>query len=312
MSDHEGLTAVPGIRVGHATDRDGGTGCTVVLCEAGALAAGEVRGWAPGTRETDLLRPGMLVEQVHAVLLTGGSAFGLAATDGVVRWLEERGVGFDAGVARVPIVPAAVLFDLAVGRADARPTPEMAYAACLAATDGPVAEGRVGAGTGATVGKLLGPAGAMPGGVGTVALRLAGDVRVAALAVVNAFGDVRDPHTGRIVAGARLPDGRFLDTAAALLTWEGDLTFGRPGTSTTLVVVATDALLTRDEATRVAAQAHDGLARAVSPAHTLFDGDAVFVLSTGRGRAHPLAVAAAAAEATARAIVRAVQAAARA
>lgn len=317
MTGRKGITAVPGIRVGHATDLDALTGCTVVLCEAGAVGAVEVRGAAPGTRETDLLRPEMLVQEVHGVLLTGGSAFGLAAADGVMRYLEERRVGFDTGVAKVPIVPAAVLFDLAVGNSKRRPDANMGYAACLEASDGVVSEGQVGAGTGATVGKLLGPAGFMRGGIGSSSIDLPGGVVVGAIAAVNAFGDILDDH-GRILAGTRTPKGDFLDTARALLLWEGPIPFARtasgapgvrPGraTNTVLAVVATNAGLSKSEATRVAQLAHDGLARVVSPSHSLFDGDVIFVLSTGREHGNPLALGIAAGQTVAEAIIRAVR-----
>ncbi len=304
--ENDTITAVAPLLVGHWTEREAATGCTVVLCPEGAVASADVRGGAPGTRETDLLRPGNLVERVHAVLLTGGSAFGLAAADGVMRYLEERGIGFDAGVARVPLVPAAALFDLAVGRADVRPGPEMGYQACLAARDGPVEEGAVGAGAGATVGHLLG-AGAMRGGIGTAAVDLPGGVVVGALAAVNSFGDVRDEQSGAIIAGARAPSGEFVDTARTLMELEGEPAFGRMSTHTTLVVVATNAVLSKAEANRVAHLAQDGLARVISPAHTMFDGDIVFTLSTGGDVSNLLTLGAAAAGAVARAITRAVR-----
>jgi L-aminopeptidase/D-esterase-like protein len=234
------------------------TGCTVVLCPPGTVGSGEVRGGAPGTRETDLLAPGRLVREVHAALLTGGSAFGLAAADGVMRWLEERKLGFDTGVARVPIVPAAVLFDLGVGDRAARPGPEQGYAACQAASDGPVPEGRVGAGTGATVG-----ADHAPGGVGSAAASEDG-VTVGALAAANAFGAVVDDD-GSPIAGRVPPPG--------YAPW--------PGTNTVLGVVATDAQLSKEEAHGLASAAHDGIAVAVRPAHTMWDGDTVFALATG-------------------------------
>jgi L-aminopeptidase/D-esterase-like protein len=259
-----GLGAIDGIRAGHWSDPLARTGCTVVLCPPDTVGSGEVRGGAPGTRETDLLRPGMLVHQVDAVLLTGGSAFGLAAADGVVRWLEEQGRGFDTGVVRVPIVPAAVLFDLGVGDPSARPGPEEGYAACLAASEEPE-EGAVGAGTGATVAKLYGPARARPGGLG-MASAVEEGVTVAALAAVNAFGE--------IVA----EDGAVLAEALP-----GDDEEAHPWpTNTTIVVVATDASLTRERAHLLAVASHDGLARAVRPAHTMWDGDTVFTLATGR------------------------------
>jgi len=261
------ITRVEGITVGHWSDPVGKTGCTVILPPAGTIGSGEVRGGAPGTRETDLLRPGMLVEEVHAVLLSGGSAFGLAAADGVVRWLEERGTGFDAGVARVPIVPAAVLFDLGVGDPSARPTAESGYSACESAGV-EVEEGAVGAGTGATVAKLHGPERAIPGGIGTAALVEEG-VTVAALAAVNCYGEIT-ADDGTIVAGAA--PGEEEEPRAPFPS----------APNTTIAVVATDARLTRERAHLLAIAAHDGLARAVRPAHTMWDGDTVFTLATGR------------------------------
>jgi len=300
------ITDIFGIRVGHATDRQGGTGCTVVLCDQGAVGGVDVRGSAPGTRETDLLRPMNLVERVHAVLLTGGSAFGLAAADGVMRFLEERGVGFDVAVAKVPIVPAAVIFDLTIGSPLVRPTAEMGYAAAQAAAGGPVEEGSVGAGTGATVGKVMGPVSAMKGGVGTWAVSLAGGAIVGALVVVNAYGDVVDDHTGRILAGARDPaTGRLLNTARALVGG-GEARPG-PGTSTTLAVLATNVGLTKEQANKLAQLGHDGLARVISPAHTMYDGDTVFALSLGHARADPIVLGAAAVEAVAESVKRAVR-----
>ncbi len=260
-----GIAEVPGILVGHDTDPVGLTGCTVVLAPPGTVGSGEVRGGAPGTRETDLLRPGMLVEEVHAVLLTGGSAFGLAAADGVMRYLEERGVGFDAQVARVPIVPAAVLFDLAVGDPRARPDAESGRRACLAAA-AEVPEGSVGAGTGATVAKVRGMSGAMKGGIGTVAVR-EGDLVVGALVAVNALGEVVD-EDGSVIAGARGEPG------------EGEVAPPFP-TNTTIGVLATNARLSKERAHLLALAAHDGLERAIRPCHTIFDGDTVFTLATG-------------------------------
>ncbi|MDR5709108.1 MAG: P1 family peptidase [Armatimonadota bacterium] len=298
-----GLTEVEGIRVGHATDLAAATGCTVVLCQQGAVAGAEVRGFAPGTREVDLLRPLATVQEVHAVLLSGGSAFGLAAADGVVRYLEERGVGFETGVARVPIVPAAVIYDLALGRPDVRPGPEMGYRACEAATSGPVEEGSVGAGTGATVGKLLGPAGAMKGGVGSWSVRLAGDVVVGALMVVNAVGDVV-AEDGTILAGTRDPrTGTFVGSRSLL---ERGVGF-RPLGNTVIGVVATNARLDKIATNRLARLAHHGIGRAVSPSHTSLDGDTVFALATGTVEASYDAVAAAVPEVVAEAIRRAVR-----
>lgn len=299
------ITDVAGITVGHATDLAHLTGCTAVLCGDGAVAAGAVMGGAPGTRETDLLRPENAVERVHAILLCGGSAFGLAAADGAVRHLEERGIGFPTGAARVPIVPAAVIYDLAIGSAAVRPDAAMGAAACRAARPGPVEEGCVGAGTGATVGKLFGLRGAMKAGVGTWGIRVAGGAVVAALVVTNAFGDVIDVHTGRILAGARDPDrGEFVGTAEYLKSH--GLMRGSP-MHTTLGVVATDAALTKAEGTRLALLAHAGLARAVSPSHTSLDGDTFFVLSKGDVPADRLALQAAASEAVAEAVMRSVR-----
>jgi L-aminopeptidase/D-esterase-like protein len=251
-----------------------------------------------------------LVQLAHAVLLTGGSAYGLDAAGGVMRWLEEQGIGFDIGVGVVPIVAAAVLFDLSIGQSDLRPGLEAGYAACQAAAIGPVAEGCVGAGTGATVGKLLGPQYAVKSGVGTVSRRLAGGVTVGALAAVNAFGDVVEPATGELLAAPRRPDGQgLLNTVESL---QDDLSHTMPGfpANTTLAVVATDAALSKEGANKMAQMAHDGLAQAIRPAHTMFDGDTIFALATGR-RPKPSidlsAVGAVAASAMAEAIVRAVR-----
>jgi L-aminopeptidase/D-esterase-like protein len=303
------LTDVPGIRVGHATDLAGLTGCTVVLCEKGAVGGVDQRGGAPGTRETDLLRPTHLVQEAHAVLLAGGSAFGLAAAEGVVRYLEERGAGFEARVARVPIVPAAILFDLDLGDSQARPDAAMGYAACQAANDGPVAEGNVGAGTGASLGKVLGPGRAMKSGLGSAAIALGGGLVVGALVAVNPFGDVVDPQSGRILAGARkLRSDELADTLAVMKSLVGKMIL-RFASSTLIGVVATNARLTKEGANKVAQMAQAGVARAVRPAHTMFDGDTLFALSTGRRRADVNLVGAYAAEAVAQAVVRAVKAA---
>lgn len=263
------ITKVPGILVGHATDPVGLTGCTVVLCPPGTVGSGEVRGGAPGTRETDLLRPGMLVEEVHAVLLTGGSAFGLSAADGVMKWLEERGIGFDADVAKVPIVPAAVLFDLGVGDPNARPIPSAGYAACHDA-GGDVPEGSIGAGTGATVAKIRGLSHAMKGGVGTASVEEDGLI-VGALFAVNALGEIVDDD-GEVLVGAR---GGDEEDAAA------EPPPDPPIGNTTIGVVATNAKLSKERAHLLALAAHDGLARAIRPSHTIWDGDTVFTLATG-------------------------------
>jgi L-aminopeptidase/D-esterase-like protein len=271
------LTAVPGIAVGHAHDDDAKTGCTVVL--GPFRAAVDVRGMAAGTRQFGALSPNHLAPQVDGLLLTGGSAFGLAAADGVMSWLEERGMGLETDVARVPIVPSAVIFDLGVGGGDRRPDPQMGRAACEAASIEPVAEGRVGVGCGATVGKLFGRSGSMPAGVGSWAMGL-DEHTVAALVVVNAYGDVLDGR-GTIVAGARDPHGAFVDTAAYLR--ERGIpprTAPQPGTNTTLGVVATDIPLSRTDLAAVAGQAMNAIVRHIAPANTQFDGDLVFACST--------------------------------
>ena len=301
---HGSITDVPGIKVGHYTDLDAATGCTVVLCDQGAIAGVEVRGAAPGTRETDLLRPLHLVQQVHGVLLAGGSAFGLDAAGGVVKYLEERGHGFDTGVAQVPIVPAAVLFDLAIGDASVRPDAQAGYEACLSATSGPVEMGNVGAGTGATVGKLLGPAQAMKGGLGTASQTVGSGVVVGAVMAVNALGDIVDWRSGEIVAGAQKPEGGYLNSAQAI---KGDLAnTALAFTNTTVGVVATNARLTKEDANKVAQLAYSGYAYAIRPA-SMLDGDTLFVLSAGDRRADLSAIGAAAAEVVAEAIIRAVK-----
>jgi L-aminopeptidase/D-esterase-like protein len=304
------LVDVEGLKVGHFTDPRRPTGCTVVLCEAGAVAGVDVRGAAPGTRETDLLHPLATLEQVHAVVLSGGSAFGLAAADGVMRWLDERGIGVAVGQARVPIVPAAVLFDIWVGDGRIRPDAAAGHAACVAATTQPPAQGSVGAGAGATVGKLFGPERAMKGGIGSASLRV-GRITVAALVAVNAIGDVVDPASGRVVAGARADDGRTpLDAIAALRAGRLPAPLMQ-GMATTIGVVATDAALTKPQANKLASMAHDGLARSIVPVHTATDGDALFALATGRsGLAGQMTVLGAlAADVTARAVLNAVRAA---
>jgi L-aminopeptidase/D-esterase-like protein len=307
---HNAITDVDGIEVGHWTDLEAATGCTVVLCRQGAMGGVDVRGSAPGTRETDLLRPLNLVQLAHAVLLTGGSAYGLDAAGGVMRWLEERGIGFDVGVGVIPIVAAAVLFDLGIGQPDLRPGLEAGYAACQAAVSGPVAEGCVGAGTGATVGKLLGPQHAVKSGIGTASRRLAGGATVGALAAVNAFGDVVEPATGELLAAPRHPGGQgLLNTVESM---QGELSHTMLGfpANTTLAVVATDAAISKEGANKMAQMAHDGLAQAIRPAHTMFDGDTIFALATGR-RPKPSVdlsvVGAVAASALAEAIVRAIR-----
>ncbi len=308
---HNTITDVEGIEVGHWTNLEAATGCTVILCRQGAVGGVDVRGSAPGTRETDLLHPVKLVQRANAVLLTGGSAYGLDAASGVMRWLEERGIGLNVGVGVVPIVPAAVLFDLTVGRFDVRPGPEAGYAACQAATDGPVDEGCVGAGTGATVGSLFGPIFTTKGGLGTAARRIADQVTVGALVAVNAFGDVVDPGTGEIVAGARQPEGGgFVNTIEWLHGDWTQSTLGLFPTSTTLAVVATDAVLSKEGANKMAQMAHDGLAQSIRPVHNLFEGDTIFALATGRRKGANVnvsVVGAVAASVLAEAVLRAVR-----
>jgi len=273
----DSILDVAGIEVGSSEDQTIRTGCTVVLCKQGATVGVDVRGAAPATRETDLCRSGNLVSKVHAILLTGGSAFGLDSASGVMRFLWERGIGFDTPATRVPIVPAAAIYDLNVGRVG-WPHSEMAYQACREATSKTMSRGRVGAGTGATVGKILGPKNCTEGGLGSASERV-GSFRVGALVVVNALGDVVDPNSGKIIAGPKDPlTGNFISTEDVLL--EGTPSTSNEGQNTTLVVVATDAPLSKEQANRLASISHDGLARVIRPAHTLVDGDVVFALST--------------------------------
>lgn len=304
---HDDITDVPGLIVGHAHNAKALTGCTAILCESGAVAGMDLRGMATGTRQTDSLGVLHAVEKVHAVFLTGGSAFGLDAAAGVMSYLEERGVGLTTPFAMVPIVPTAVIFDLSLGDPHVRPTPEMAREACLAAKEGPVPQGSVGAGTGASVGKYHGIGRAMKGGLGSASLMGAGDVVVGALAVVNAFGDVIDPGTGEVLAGLRdAPDGkRPIRTSL-------ELRKGIPRQivtleNTTLVVVATNVSLSKPQATKVAQMAQVGLARTISPAHSPPDGDVVFCLSVGDSHGDLHHLGALAEEVTSLAIVRAVK-----
>lgn len=293
------------------------TGCTVVLCEGGAIGGVDQRGGAPGTRETDAMHPMHLVNEVHAVVLAGGSAFGLDSATGVVRYLEERGVGFDVRVARVPIVPAAILFDLGIGKADKRPDAEMGYQACLNASSDPPAEGNVGAGTGATVGKILGFAGAMKSGIGTASLDIGNGIIVAAIAAVNVFGDVIDPQTGQIIAGARvvqkgpLKVGKgpyFADTLHVMKSLIGRSMLGFSARENTAIgIVATNAKLNKEQINKVAQMAQDGLARTVRPAHTMLDGDTIFALATGKRNADVNIIGAFGAEVFAQAVLRAVR-----
>lgn len=301
------LTAVPGITVGHFTLTGRPTGCTVILAEAGVTAGVDVRGAAPATRETDLLSPVDLVQQIHAVVLSGGSAFGLDSASGVMKYLEEKGIGYPFGGVFVPTVPAASLFDLPVGDPKIRPNADCGYAAAKAATSDPVAEGSIGAGAGATVGKLAGLSNATKGGIGTASITTPDGLIVAALVAVNAAGDVIDPATGQVIAGARGPHNVFLD--ARRLIRAAPQPPAQPRQNTTLGVIATNARLTKTQATRVAQMAHDGFARAIYPSHTGNDGDTIFALATGDNASMTdhSRVGALAAEVMAEAIVRAVQ-----
>jgi len=303
-----GITDVQRVKVGHFTDARRPTGCTVLLFEKGATAGVDVRGAAPGTRETDLLNPVNTVQQVQAILLTGGSAFGLDAATGVVRYLEERGLGYHAGANVVPIVPAAVLFDLGVGDPRIRPNADSGYKACEAATAGKVEEGNVGAGAGATVGKMFGSKQAMKSGLGTASIHVGSTgIVVGAIVAVNSVGDVLDPATGKIIAGARNPDGSgFLGSMKQLR--EGRLAQAPAGVHTAIGVVATNAAFDKTQMNKIAQMAHDGLARSVNPVHTPNDGDTIFAVATGAVQAwgdHG-AVGALAADAMAQAVVRAV------
>jgi L-aminopeptidase/D-esterase-like protein len=306
--DAGSITDVQGVKVGHFTESRRPTGCTVLLFEKGATAGVDVRGSAPGTRETDLLNPIDTVEQVQAILLAGGSAFGLDAASGVVRYLDEHRLGYAVGDIVVPIVPAAILYDLEIGDARIRPTAESGYKACLAATAERVVEGNVGAGAGAAIGKLFGPKQAMKSGLGSASVRV-GDtgILVGAIVAVNAVGDVVDPKTGKIIAGARKPDGSgFVDAMARIR--EGYSVRADAATNTTIGVVATNVALDKAQATKVAQMAHDGLARTIYPVHTPSDGDTIFAVATGAipVRANHGAIGALAAEVMAQAVLRAV------
>jgi len=306
-----GLTAVTGVVVGHHTLTERPTGCTVVLVPAGAVGGVDVRGGAPGTREIALLDPVNTVERVHAVVLAGGSAFGLDAAGGVMRFLEERNVGFQVGNVRVPIVVGAILFDLMVGEdPSVRPDAACGYMAARVATAGPVAEGSVGAGAGASIGKLGGPGRAMRGGLGSASVTLPDGLTVAALVAVNAVGDVLDPATGKIVAGVRTGDGAGFADARELIR-SGATIPSAPGQNTSIGVIATNATLTKSQTTKIAQMAQDGLARAIVPAHTPWDGDTMFALALGgyEGNADVLTIGALAADVVATAILRAVRAA---
>lgn len=316
MKLNNAITDVRGIEVGHAQNDEALTGCTVILCRKGATAGVDVRGGAPGTRETDLLNPINLVQKVHAIVLSGGSAFGLEAAGGVMRYLDEQKIGFNTGAAKVPIVPSAILYDLNVGRADVRPDLAMGYLAASQASSTPPAEGNVGVGTGASIGKMFGGTLSMKAGVGTAGMSIGGGVIVGAIVAVNAFGDVIDPQTGSILAGLRsgkvgpLKVGkkdRFADTLAMMKGALGRTLLGFASRANTVIgVIATNARLTKSQATKVAQMAQDGIARSIRPAHTMLDGDVVFALSTGAKNADVSVIGALAAEVMAEAVVRAV------
>ena len=319
MKPFNAITDIPGIEVGQSQDEQALTGCTVILCRRGAVGGVDVRGSAPGTRETDLLNPINLVEKVNAVVLAGGSAFGLEAASGVMKYLAEQKIGYGVGAKRVPIVPAAILYDLDLGKTGRHPDAEMGYASAQAAGSGPVTEGNCGAGMGASVGKIFGMGGAMKSGLGTASLEIGGGVRVGAIVAVNAFGDVVDPGSGQIIAGARPTqlgplklggEGGFADTLKVMRTLAGRTILRlATGGNTVIAVVATNARFNKAQATKVAQMAQDGLARTIRPAHSMLDGDTVFALATGARRADVSIVGAYAAEALAQAILRAVRAA---
>lgn len=302
---YDAITDVSGIKVGHFTDTAAATGCTVVLCEQGAVPGVDVRGSAPGTRETDLMRPMNQVEKVHAVLLSGGSAFGLDAASGVMKYLEERGIGYVTVGGKVPIVPAAVLFDLAIGNPRIRPGADEGYHACKSASAGEVMQGCVGAGTGAMVGQLFGSAHATKSGIGSASEVIAGNITIAALIVVNAFGDVIDTETGTVLAGIRQVERKGFERTVDYLRGKS-CELSNPGQHTTIGVVATDARLTKEGSNKLAQMAHDGLARAINPCHTMLDGDTLFALSSGDKQADLTAIGAVAAEVVTRAIKKAV------
>jgi L-aminopeptidase/D-esterase-like protein len=313
------ITDIEGIQVGQVSNETALTGCTVILCPEGAVGGVDQRGGAPGTRETDLLRPMHMVNQIHAIVLAGGSAFGLEAASGVMQYLEEQGVGYNAGITRVPIVPAAILFDLGIGDPNIRPDAGMGYRAAQKASSEPPAEGNVGAGTGCTVGKILGGGQAMKSGIGTACLEIGGGVKVGAIVAVNAFGDVINPQKNQIIAGARATkvgplkigaEGYFADTLKVMQSLAGRTILSFASRANTVIgVVATNAKLDKNETNKVAQMAHNGLARTIQPAHTMFDGDTIFALATGKKNADVNIVGAFVAEVVAEAVLRGVRAA---
>jgi L-aminopeptidase/D-esterase-like protein len=316
MSTTNSITDIPGLKVGHAQNDEALTGCTIILCEDGAVAGVDQRGGAPGTRETDLLKPSHLVNHVHAIVLSGGSAFGLDSATGVMRYLEQQDIGFNVQVARVPIVPAAILFDLGIGDAHIRPDAEMGYQACVNASTERPAEGNVGAGTGATVGKVFGMGQAMKSGIGTASVDIGRGVVVGAIVAVNAFGDIINPITGKIIAGARSKKigplrigapGYFADTLEVMKTFIGKTAIGFASRENTVIgCIATNAAFTKEEITKIAQMAHNGLTRTIRPANTMLDGDTIFALSLGKKQVDVNIVGAFAAEVLASAILNAV------
>jgi L-aminopeptidase/D-esterase-like protein len=317
MKQKDSITDVSGIEVGHAQNAKALTGCTVVLCRKGATCGVDVRGGAPGTRETDLLNPVNLVQKVHAIMLAGGSAYGLDAASGAMRYLEEHKIGFNTGAARVPIVPSAILFDLGLGQSNIRPDAQMGYAACVAASSKAVAEGNMGAGTGASVGKIFGQKQAMKSGIGSASLSIGGGVVVGALVAVNSFGDVVDPSSGAIIAGVRSSTlgpfrfgspGYFADTLKLMKSFPGRTILNFAARANTVIgVVAVNALFDKSALTKIAQMAQDALARTIRPSHTMLDGDSIFALATGGKKTDVSIAGAFAAKVLETAIVRAVQ-----
>jgi len=302
----DAIIDVPGIKVGHSQDLKAGTGCTVIICEKGATTGVDVRGGAPGTRETDLLNPINLIDKAHAIYLGGGSAFGLDGATGVMKYLEERGIGFDVVLTKVPIVPGAVLFDLAVGDYRVRPDAKMGYEACLKASEEEIRQGNVGAGTGATVGKIFGGLRCMKSGLGTASFK-SQELIIGAIVAVNCLGDVIDPENGEIIAGVLTEDRKGFANTMSFLRNFPQKTQDNFSKNTTIGVIATNAKLTKAGATKVAIMSQDGYARTISPAHTMFDGDTIFCMATGEVEAGANVVGAIAAEVMARAIVKAIK-----
>ena len=313
----DSITGIPGIKVGHSSDFEGITGCTVILCEDGAVAGVDQRGGGPGTREIALLNPVNHVEKIHAILLAGGSAYGLDAASGVMQFLEENNIGYQTGVARIPIVPAAILFDLNIGNPKARPTPEMGYIACKNASNVDPEQGSIGAGTGATIGKIMGMANATKSGIGNASINLEDGLKVAAIVAVNAIGDVIDPERGKIIAGVRSnikksvrekTESKFSDTLEIMKSPFGRTLFSRAEKANTVIgVVVTNAIFNKTSMTKIAQMAQNGVVRSIRPANTMHDGDTIFALSIGKKKANINLVGALAAQAVQTAILNAVQ-----